>query len=77
MSEKDFERNNLVSNKGGFEEKKDGFLTRRDFMISTAVVGAGAAALATLSSNEAAAQATKESAPAKTSGSMLWFSLRP
>ena len=45
-------------------------------MIRTAVVGAGAAALATLSSNEAAAQATKESAPAKISGSMLWFSLR-
>jgi 4-hydroxymandelate oxidase len=71
MSEKDFEKNNLVSNKGAFEKKKDGSLTRRDFMVSTAVVGAGAAVLATLSSNEATAQATKESPPAKTSGSTL------
>jgi len=72
MSDKEVAKSNQVSDMGKLRGEAGGVITRRGFMLGTAVVGAGAFTLAHLAQKEAVAQAAKEpAAPAKPSGTTL------
>ena len=72
MLDTGIERSDQLSRVSGFGKETKNVLTRRDFMIATAMVGAGAVTIATLGQKEAAAQGAKEPAtPAKTTGATL------
>ena len=72
MFDKEIRKGDRATRAGRTGQEACGVMTRRDFMVGSAAVGAGAVALATLAENDVAAQTTTQpSTPTQASGPKL------